>query len=189
MTDADVASLVARYGLLAVFAGAFVEGEGVLIVAAIFAGRGVLDPVLVWLTASAGAWLGHLFWFATGRAVRRCRLAPRPTALWTRAVAVKRLIEARPAMMLVLLQYLYGTRLVGAVAVGLTELSALRFAVYESVNCLVWAALVGGLAYLVGGLVTALFQGWIQWLWMLASAVIVILLVRFVERLLERLER
>jgi membrane protein DedA with SNARE-associated domain len=86
------------------------------------------------------------------------------------------------------LQYLYGLRLVGAVAVGLTEFSLLRFVLYQIVNCLIWAGLIGGVAYLLGGLVTEIFHGWFKWIWMVASAVLVVLLLRFVDRLLDRIQ-
>jgi len=67
VTTASFVALVSRYGLLAVFGGSLIEGEGILIVAATLSEQGVLDPVRVWLAASTGAWLGHLFWFTTGR--------------------------------------------------------------------------------------------------------------------------
>ena len=188
MTTGSVAALVSRYGLLAVFGGALLEGEGALIVAATLSAQGVLDPVRVWLAASTGAWLGHMFWFTTGRAIRGRRLALGSVAFRARGAQVKRLIEARPVTAILLLQYLYGLRLVGAVALGLTEFSLLRFALYQIVNCLVWAGLIGGVGYLLGGLVTEIFHGWFKWIWMVASAVLVFLLFRFLGRLLDRIK-
>lgn len=187
MTTASVVTLISRYGLLAVFGGSLLEGEGVLIVAATLAEQGVLDPGRVWLVAAIGAWLGHLFWFTTGRAFRGRRLALGPAAFGSRAEKAKRLIEARPVTAIFLLQYLYGLRLVGAIALGLTDLSLLRFASYQLVNCLLWAGLIGGVAYLLGGFVTENFQGWFKWIWMVASAGLVVLLLRFVDRLLARI--
>jgi len=188
VTTGSVVALVSRYGLLAVFGGTLLEGEGILIVAATLSTQGVLDPVRVWLTASTGAWLGHLFWFTTGRAIRGHRLALNSAALRARAAQVKRLIEVRPVTAILLLQYLYGVRLVGTVALGLTEFPLLRFVLYQIVNCLVWAGLIGGVGYLLGGLATEIFHGWFKWIWMVASAVLVILLFRFVGRLLDRIK-
>ena len=151
VATASVVALVSRYGLLAVFGGGLIEGEVILVVAATLAEQGVLNPIGVWLAASTGAWLGHLFWFTMGRAIRGRRLAPGSAAFRARAAKVKRLIEARPVTAIFLLQYLYGLRLVGAVAVGLTEFSLLRFALYQIVNCLVWAGLIGGVAFCLVG--------------------------------------
>src|SRR4029453_18852759 len=106
--------------------------------------QGVLDPVRVWLVASTGAWLGHMFWFGMGRAIRGRRLALGSASLRARGAQVERWVEARPATAILLLQYLYGLRLVGAVAFGLTKFSLLRFVLYQGVNCLVWAGLIGG---------------------------------------------
>lgn len=188
MTTASVVALVSRYGLLTVFGGTLIEGEGILIVAATLSEQGVLDPVRVWLAASTGAWFGHLLWFTIGRAIRGRRLAPESAAFRGRATKIKRLVEARPVTAIFLLQYLYGLRLVGAVAFGLTELSLPRFALYQIVNCLVWAGFIGGVAYLLGGLVNEIFHGWFKWVWMVASVGLVVLLLRFADRLLEQIK-
>ena len=45
MTTGSLAALVSKYGLLAVFGGTLLEGEGILIVAATLSAQGVLDPV------------------------------------------------------------------------------------------------------------------------------------------------
>ena len=89
MTTASVVALVSRYGLLAVFGGTLIEGEGILIVAAALSEQGVLDPVHVWLAGAISAWFGHLFWFTTGRAIRGRRLASGSAAFWGRAAKVK----------------------------------------------------------------------------------------------------
>ena len=188
MTTGSVAALVSRYGLLAVFGGTLLEGEGILIVAATLSAQGVLDPIRVWLAASTGAWLGHMFWFITGRVIRGRRLALGSADFRARAAQIKRLIEDRPVTAILLLQYLYGLRLVGAVAFGLTEFSLRRFVLYQIVNCLVWAGLIGGVAYLLGGLVTEIFHGGFKWIWMAASAILVALLLRFVGRLQDRIK-
>src|SRR4030095_6532922 len=149
MTTASVVALVSRYGLLAVFGGSLIEGEGILIVASMLSQQGVLDPVRVWLAASSGAWLGHLFWFTTGRVIRGRPLALGSAAFRARSAKVRRLIEARPVTAIFLLQYLYGLRLVGGVALGPTALSARAFALYQVVNCFVLGGLLRGVADLL----------------------------------------
>jgi membrane-associated protein len=188
VTADSIAAVVSRYGLLAVFGGSLIEGEGILILAAALAGQGALDPVRVWLVAAAGAWLGHLFWFTVGRAIRGRRLSPGSPSFKARVAQVTQLVAVRPVTTIFLLQYLYGLRLVGAVALGLADLSFVRFASYQIVNCLLWAAGVGGAAYLLGGLASEIFHGWFKWVWIGASVGLVVVLLRFFDRLVDRIK-
>ena len=54
----SLVELIATYGYYAVFLGAFIEGETVLILAGIAAHRGYLDLTTVIGVAFAGGWLG-----------------------------------------------------------------------------------------------------------------------------------
>jgi len=188
VTAGSIAALVSRFGLLAVFGGSLIEGEGILILAATLAGQGALDPIRVWLVAAAGAWLGHLVWFTVGRAIRGRQLGLGSPSFKARLVQVTALVEARPVTTIFLLQYLYGLRLAGAVALGLADLSFVRFASYQIVNCLLWAAAVGGAAYLLGGLASEMFHGWFKWVWIGASVGFLAVLLRFFDRLVDRIK-
>src|ERR1051325_4806479 len=59
--------LLHKFGYLAVFVGTFLEGETILVMAGFFAERGYLHLLGVILTAFAGAFVGHVFWFWLGR--------------------------------------------------------------------------------------------------------------------------
>ena len=61
--------IVSEYGIIAVFAGTFLEGESVLVIAGAMAGQQLLHPMYVWAAAAAGAWLGHIVWFIVGRSI------------------------------------------------------------------------------------------------------------------------
>ncbi len=178
----SAAPLVSQYGLAVVGVGTLIEGETVLLVAGALAGRGELDPTAVWIVAAAGAWLGHVIWFGVGRLVGRERVvAIRP--LWGRVLAdVDALIRRRPWTCIFSLQYLYGMRLPGAVALGLSGLSARWFLAAEAVNSMTWAAAVGALGYVIGESAGAMLQGsgWI--LWLLVSALVVAIVLYRIAR-------
>jgi membrane-associated protein len=174
---AALTALVSQYGLVAVFAGAFLEGEGILIVAGILAGQGLLHPVSVWVAASLGAWLGHLFWFLVGRMVGRQHLLDRLTWIGDPLDRADRVIQRHPGAAVFLLQYLYGTRIIGAMAFGLTHLSLGRFLWYEALNCSIWAALVESLGYFLGETGSRIFHGWGKWLWLALSLALVVWLL------------
>lgn len=176
---------LSRYGLAAVLVGTFLEGETVLLAAGALAEQGLMDPVAVWAVAALGAWLGHLTWFLLARL-----LASRPALarilhwqpLATRLERVDRVVEGHPDTAIVTLQYLYGVRVLGAFALGLTGLSWRRFLVAEALNCLVWSALFTVTGYAAGDVVTRAFQGWLRWLWIILSAVIVVVLIHGLSR-------
>jgi membrane protein DedA with SNARE-associated domain len=171
----NISAFVSNYGLLAVFVGTFIEGEGILITAGILAGGGLLHPVSVWLTASLGAWLGHGFWFIVGRNLRNQPARFRYQWLGERINQADRIIQRRPGTSIFTLQYLYGLRIIGAIAFGFTHLSIGRFLFYEALNCPLWAALTESLGYLLGDVVISIFHGWAKWIWMFVSVVVVLL--------------
>jgi membrane-associated protein len=177
MTE-NLTSLVSHYGLAAVFAGTFLEGEGVLVAAGVLAGDNVLPPLGVWAAAACGAWLGHLVWFLAGRWVGRRRWVSRWVWLDQRLAEADRIIQRHPGRSIFLLQYLYGVRMIGAAAFGLTHLSLGRFLWYQFFNCLSWAALIESIGYLMGEAGGRLFHGWGQWFWLVVSVALVVWLLR-----------
>ena len=167
-------NLLPHYGLLAVFIGTFLEGEGVLLGARILAGSGLLHPVSVWATAAIGAWTGHLVWFWVGRHFGVRYLFPRFKRLQEQVDQADRVIRRHPGTAILILQYLYGARIIGAIAFGLTHLSLAWFLFYEALNCVVWAAVVESLGYFIGEEVIRFFHGWGQWIWIILSIAAVI---------------
>jgi len=177
-------TFVSRYGLLAVVAGTFFEGEGVLTAASVLARQGLLNVVAVWMAAAGGAWTGHLCWFLVGRKLGRNRTGFRSKRLQEGVSTAERLLMAHPRAAVFILQYLYGMRMIGALALGSTALSLGKFAVYQALNCLIWAALVTGVGFVLGGVVMDTFHGWLKWVWMAASILFLLLVFRSLERLL-----
>jgi len=175
-----LSDLLSRYGLWAVLAGTFFEGEGVLVAAGVLAAAGFLRPADVWMAAALGAWMGHLFWFFIGRRFGTRHLLPRFRPLRVKVGLVNGIIQRHPGTAVLILQYLYGARMFGAIAFGLTELSVKRFLLYEAVNCVVWAALVEAAGFFAGEAVTRSLRGGGRWVWIAVSIAILVGLARFI---------
>jgi membrane protein DedA with SNARE-associated domain len=142
-------ALIARYGLLAVFAGTFLEGETVLILAGFAAHRGYLELPGVMLAAFLGAFFGDQLWFSIGRRGGRGFLARRP-ALARRVEGVRPWIARHERTVIWSFRFVYGIRSVAPFALGMSGTSPLRFALLNAASGAVWAVLVSGAGYLLG---------------------------------------
>jgi len=141
--------LVEHYGYLAVFVGTFLEGETVLVMAGFAAHRGYLELPWVMLIAFVGSFLGDQMYFFLGRRYGRAILARFPR-LQPRVAQVNALLLRFHAPLIVALRFLYGIRTVGPMAIGMSEVPALRFVFFNMLGGLIWAPLMAGGGYLFG---------------------------------------
>jgi membrane protein DedA with SNARE-associated domain len=145
----DLASLVQSYGYPAVFVGSLVEGETILALGAIAAHRGYLALPWVIAAAAAGGFLGDQFYFLVGRFAGDRVLARWPP-LRPGAERVRQLLDRYDAPLILGVRFMYGLRTVGPIAIGMSRIHWVRFALFNLVGAIVWAALVAGIGYALG---------------------------------------
>jgi membrane protein DedA with SNARE-associated domain len=147
--DIDLPQLVSQYGYLAVFVGALLEGESILLLAGYAASAGYLSFQVVVAIAFVGATLGDQIFFFLGR-----RYGGGWRERWPRfdaqAQKVERLLLRWHGPVIILLRFTYGLRIAGPVAIGMTALRPWRFMLFNAVGALIWAPLVAGVGYLFG---------------------------------------
>lgn len=147
--------LIASYGFLAIFAGTFLEGETIVVVAGFLAHQGIIHPETVAASAFLGSFLGDQLWFFLGRRhgqhplVRR--LTDRP--LFNRVMAA---IEDHPKKFILTFRFIYGIRTISPVALGLTGIGARQFLVLNAVAAAIWAVAFTALGYVFGKTVETL---------------------------------
>ncbi len=180
----DILPIIKEYGPWAVFAGAFLEGELVLITAAILASQGMLNIESVWVGAFLGAWTGHLFWFLAGRVFGTRYLLTRLKRYATQIGEVNRMILKHPKTAIFALQYLYGMRVIGAAGLGTSDLAFTRFAFYEAVNCMIWALVVLSAGWFLGETFVYIFKGWLRWVWLGFSLLIFLLFFHHIKSII-----
>lgn len=146
----DYAELLAQHGYLAVFLGSLLEGETILLLAGAAAQQGYLSAALVTLLAFVGGTLGDQVLFQVGRRYGT-RVIARYPRVAERARPVHRLIERHQNALIVGVRFLYGMRLVGPFAIGMSNVSGLRFALLNLLGAAIWAPLVVGAGALFGG--------------------------------------
>ena len=173
--------LVAQYGYATVFVGSLLEGETVLLIAGAAAQRGYLSYPLVCTIAFLGGTLGDQVLFAIGRRWGAGLLRRYPR-FEERSVRTQALIQRHQDALVIGVRFMYGLRLIGPVAIGMSAVSARRFLVLNLIGAAIWAALVVGIGYLFGHALDRLLAGLARFealgLAVAAAAVIAVLLVR-----------
>lgn len=149
MEALNLQQLIEQYGYLAVFIGALLEGETVLVIAGFLAHEGYLSILLVLGIAALGGFIGDQFFFTLGRLRGRQFLARFPS-IQARAARVETLVVRYQNWLIILIRFMYGLRVAGPVMLGMTKVSHVRFAIVNLIGAIIWAVLIGGAGYLFG---------------------------------------
>ena len=148
MTDA-IHHLIEQYGLLAVFLGCVAEGESAAILGGFFAHQHVFVLWHAIVAAALGAFFGDTLFFLLGRSFADNRYvdAFRRRPGFSRAY---RLLNTHPDIFVLSNRYIYGMRLVGGIAAGLSTIPTWRFVILNAFSSVVWAVLFSTIGYVFG---------------------------------------
>jgi membrane protein DedA with SNARE-associated domain len=153
----DIPSLIDSYGYLAVFIGAFLEGETVLALAGLAAYRGYMDFYTVMVVAMIAGFLGDQFYFFLGRYNGQKILARFPGAE-KRALRFDKLLSRWQAPLIIGIRFLYGFRIVGPILLGMGRVPAWKFVIYNFIGAAIWAPLIAGIGYFFGTILESLLH-------------------------------
>ncbi|MGH6615824.1 DedA family protein [Sphingomonas sp.] len=141
-----IETLLARYGLAAVFLGAGIEGETMVVTGGLLAHDGLLPFFGVAIAAAAGSFVADQLFFALGRRFRDHprvqRIEAKPA--FARALA---LFERHPTAFVFGFRFLYGLRTVSPIAIGTSAIRTHIFAAINAAAAAVWAFLFTGIGY------------------------------------------
>jgi len=144
-----LATLVHDLGLPGVAIGAGVEGETAVIIGGALARHGAFNPFLAAAAAMLGSFAADQIFFFLGRSQRGgatvTRIAAKP--VFDRAL---RLIERHPVLFCLAFRFVYGFRIAGPVAIGVSRVATGRFVALNAVSATVWAALFTALGWRFG---------------------------------------
>jgi membrane protein DedA with SNARE-associated domain len=147
----DVASLIAQHGYTFTFLGALIEGETVMVLAGLAAHRGYLHlPLLVGL-AALGSFLGDQVYFLIGRRYGE-RLVARFPRLEPGVRHADALLLRYAGAAVIAVRFLYGLRVLGPIAMGMTRLKWRTFLMFNAAGAILWAICWLLVGYLVGEL-------------------------------------
>lgn len=149
MDLSSLEGLLADYGLLILFIGTVLEGETILLLAGFFAYIGYFSLWAVIGTAFAGAFLGHLIYYAIGRYFGVV-LIKRSHRFQTYYPRMAGFLQRYGGLSVFLSQYLYGTRVVFDLVLGAIPMQFGKFVALQFVSNGVWAVVMAGTGFLFG---------------------------------------
>ena len=145
----DLPQHIATFGPAAILVGSAVEGQTTVVAAGVMARHDLLPLWLALGAAALGsALIDHLL-FVLGRSVRDSRFVRRAANKPAFDKAL-RLIERHPTGFIMAFRFIYGLRAAGPVAVGVSEVPHLRFAILNAMAAVLWAAVFLALGYAFG---------------------------------------
>ncbi|MEI5687655.1 DedA family protein [Sphingomonas kyungheensis] len=169
----SIEALIAEYGLAAVFLGAGIEGETMVLAGGLFAHEGMLSLPGAMIAAATGSFVADQAFFAAGRRFRNHRWVQRAQAKPAFAKALDTL-ERHPIGFIFVFRFLYGLRTVSPIAIGTTQVPARTFLWINAVAAAVWGVLFTGLGYVFGTGIAELLGRYRphgrQWLWVALAA-------------------
>ena len=143
---------LAKYGYVAILLGTAFEGETIMIMGGFSAHRGYLK-LLPWvvLAGFVGNFIQNQAYFVIGRRYGNRTMEKHPD--WKpRLQQVNRWLERFRSSLIIGLRFVPGFRMLGGVAIGMSDVSPLRFVGFNLIGAMLWAVIIGFLGYLCGHL-------------------------------------
>ncbi len=144
-----IPELIQSYGYLAVAMGTFLEGETVLVLAGAAASRAHLSLPIVIAVATVASFAGDQFFFHLGRSYGS-KLLQRFPSLEASTARARGLVERHHTPVILSIRFLYGLRIAGPIAIGMSGVSWPRFFVLNLAGAIVWALLIASVGYWSG---------------------------------------
>lgn len=158
----DIAELIRNVGYAGVFGivfaesgllfGVFLPGDSLLFIAGFLASQGLLNLSILVIGCTIAAITGDTVGYAFGRRVGR-RLYDRPDSRWFKRkhlLAAEAFYEKHGGKAIVIARFLPVARTFAPIVAGMANMRYRRFALYNIVGGLVWAAGLPVAGYLLG---------------------------------------
>jgi membrane protein DedA with SNARE-associated domain len=152
----DLHQAFAQYGPVVVLLGAAFEGNLAVIAGGLLAHQKLASVWVMGAAATTGSWLIDQALFMAGRRFRDTRFV-RKVCRTTAFAKSLGFIERYPTSFILAFRFIYGVRMAGPVALGVTRVSAARFFILNFCGALIWATVFTLAGFFFGEAIEALF--------------------------------
>jgi len=160
-------SLIARFGLAAIFVGAGIEGEAVALTGGVLAQNGLLPIWGVVISAGTGACVADQLWFWIARHYQQERWVKRveDRPAFRRAL---RILENHLILFTLGFRFIYGMRTVAPIAISASHLRSRTFVLLNASSAAVWGVVMVWAGFWFGRAID-------PWLHTIKSATLIVL--------------
>ncbi|KQT53282.1 hypothetical protein ASG43_18860 [Aureimonas sp. Leaf454] len=152
----EILSLVSQFGPVIVLVGTFFEGEVFAIIGGFLAFRNQYSLQFIMSLAFIGSFFGDLAVFLFARFWSGHRWVTRWKEKPKFAKAI-RLVDRFQAYFVIVNRYIYGLRMPGLIALGLSSISIPRFLILNLIGAAIWAGLFTTIGYAFGYSIGSVF--------------------------------
>jgi membrane protein DedA with SNARE-associated domain len=184
-----------QFGYLAVLGlvliedfGVPVPGETILILAAVYAGTGRLNVVLVGLLGFAGAVIGDNIGFAIGHFGGRPLIERFGRYIFLTPARIERatgFFDRHGGWIIIVARFIEGLRQANGIIAGITGIHWAKFLLFNAIGAALWVGVWTTLGYLSGSNINAIYNTATQFSTYLAIAVAVLVLVYIVRKVVK----
>lgn len=168
---------IQKYGYLAILIGTLIEGDITLAVGSIFARQGLMNFWLVIVFATVGSLISQVSFYFLGRC-RGKSVVKRFPGLQVGYPQAHALVKRFGSLGILIVQYLYGMRLVTSFVLGTLKLNIFSFIFWLLLAISIWAIVIAAAGYTLGVAIHYLVSR-MQILLTLIAALIVALILAY----------
>lgn len=155
--DQQLSSLIAQYGLYAVFALCTVEGDITLLISGTMAHGGFFGNwgfFKLLIAGTLGGIVGDCVGYGVGRIFHRNAKDYR--FYQVAQPRVEKLIEKFGGSAMIISKYIYGIRVAMCVFYGVGKMPFLRFLWLSAISCFLWVLFLSSIGYFFSGAITSI---------------------------------
>jgi membrane protein DedA with SNARE-associated domain len=162
----DLSGLIEDHGYLGLVLGSFIEGETFVVLAGFAAYQGYLSLPLVIVVATLMNFAWDQFYFWVGRR-HGAWVLKRYASMEGKINRMLGQLERHDVAFIIGVRFLYGFRVAGPIAIGMSKVPWPRFFALNLLGAVVWAALFSALGFLFGNAMELLldnmrrYEGWL----------------------------
>ncbi|MFN2168726.1 MAG: DedA family protein [Anaerolineae bacterium] len=151
-------ALVQQYGYAIIFLGSLAEGQPFMLFGGFAAHRGHLE-LLPWviLAGAVGNFLALQIWFLVGRKFGLPLIERRP-AWAARVEKAQGWLAQYETLLIIGIRFIAGMTGIGSLAIGMSQVSTMRFTVLNGLGAVLWATTLGVAGYLLGSLLEVVLE-------------------------------